>query len=357
MFGEAIESRASSVRPLLQGDRIGNREVRGFAWIAPIDERRSNHQDDRLLLDGDELLPLPPDRYVPQSSEFAVADAPIPPEDLVPGRTRKAATIAPSIPVEVEAVLDRTGAAWRPVMRPLLAAIHSTGHRAWLSGGAVRDALSGAPAAEVKDVDMSGTVPPGRFSDISYQALRATGMPEARITICPQDLVCSIMVGPATTVVEYRGLSLGGFRYPAVGSRLVEDAWHRDFSFNSLLYDVLEHEVFDPLGYGLEDLRGGVRRFVPLKLTGEPRQMAAVVVRAMKFALRWENDTQLDLEPLRRRLEDLTVDFWQGLAQDDWESLRSEHASVNASLDRQRRFASELPEAAQFLIASLIGGT
>jgi poly(A) polymerase len=357
MSYKATQSRASSVRPLLVGDEVHGRPIRGFAWKAPDPGRRSDHTDDRLLLDGDESLPAPPDRRVPQSSEGAAAIAPMPPSDLSrPGQVIGAADLDPVLSGRIDALLDLHSAGWQPLIRPLVAAVHATGHRLWLAGGAVRDAVCNLPPEQTNDLDMSGTVQAGRFVDITYQVLRATGKTEYPIFVCPDDLVCSVKLTDDRTIIEYRGLSVGGFQFPAVGSSLAEDARHRDFSFNSLVYDVMDHEIFDPSGHGLPDLLGDVRRFHPLKETDDPVQLAFVVLRAMKFALRWSGAADLDFEPLHRWLASLPGDLWASLGADDWAYLRQERANIDATAMRQRDFAAGLPEPGRQLLLTLLGG-
>jgi hypothetical protein len=353
----AAQSNASSVRPLLEGDEIHGRLIRGFAWKAPVPGQRSGHQDDKLLLDGDERLPVPPDRSVPQSSDDAVATAPVPPADLPPDQVRQAADVDPALAGRVDALLDLSTAEWEPVIRPLLAAVHATGHRLWLTGGAVRDAASNVPLAEINDLDMTGTAPPGRFVDITYQALRAVGKTEHRLSVSPGSLVCAVAVARNKRIIEYRGLSIGGFPYPAVGSRLAEDARHRDFSFNALVYDALDHAVFDPTGTGLRDLIGGVRRFRPIKETDRPLELALVVLRAMKFALRWSGTADRDLGPFYRWVETLPAELWRSLSGDDWSRLRRERRKLDFPDDQQREFAAALPQAGRKLLWSLIGGS
>lgn len=357
MSNRETDPRASSVRPLLEGDMVDDRRVNGFAWRAPAPGQRSNHHDDRLLLDGDELLDAPPDRRVPQSAEAAVPIAPMPPADLPPERAISSGFVDATVANRVAGLINLPGAVWQPFIRPLLAAVHASGHKAWLAGGAVRDVLSGVPAEKVNDLDMSGTVPTGRFVDMAYQALRATGRSEYPVRVSPSNLICYVSVpGLNTRLIEYRGLSRSGFPYPVVGSRLAEDARHRDFAFNSLLYDVLDETVLDPSGHGTGDLLNGVRRFRPLTGTTDPFELAEVVVRAMKFALRWADEARLDLEPLHRWLASMPDDLWASLTEMNRESLRKARAKIPAPPDAQRRFAATLPEPGRSLLESLIGG-
>jgi tRNA nucleotidyltransferase/poly(A) polymerase len=309
-----------------------------------------------LLFDGDERLRTPPDRSVPQSADGAVPTAPVPPADLPADRVHRAADVDPALAGRVAALLDLPTAEWQPVIRPLLAAVHATGHRLWLAGGAVRDSVTNVPLGEINDLDMAGTAPPGRFVDMTYQALRASGKTEHRLSVSPDTLVCAVTVAGSKRIIEYRGLSIGGFPFPAVGSRLAEDARHRDFTFNALIYDALDHALFDPTGMGLRDVLGEVRRFRPIKQTEDPFELAMVVLRAMKFALRWVGTVDRDLGPFFRWLETLPADLWRSLTRDEWSKLRRERRKLKYPAEQQLEFAATLPEPGRDLLVSLIGG-
>jgi poly(A) polymerase len=352
----AIQSGGSSVRPLLEGDEILGRMVRGFAWKAPAPGQPTGHHDDQLLLDGDDRSSAPPDRPVPQTADGARTTASIPPADLPAGRVTPAADIDAGLVIRVNDLLNLPGRGWQPVIRPLLAAVHAGGHRLWLAGGAVRDSVAGVPAEKVNDLDMTGTAPPGRFVDMAYQALRAAGKSEYRLSISPKSLVCAVAVTRQERIIEYRGLSAGGFAFPAVGSRLAEDARHRDFSFNALVYDALDHELFDPTGCGLSDLTGIPRRFRPIRNTDRPLDTAEIVLRAMKFALRWKTTVDVDLELFRRWVAELPADLPDRLTPDDWAVLRGLIRKLEEPEDRKRAFASCLPPVGRGLILTLLGG-
>lgn len=361
-YGDMARRRYSPVRPLLVGDILDGEEVAGFAWRPGDGDGPSTHLDDKLLIDGDQALTDPPDRGVPQTSEGAVECAPMPPDDLrdLDGkRVRPAASVDPTIPLRVNALLDLPAAQWQPVARTLFASVHAAGHRVWLAGGIVRDVVLGVDERGVNDLDLSGTVAPGRFSDIAYQSLRASRMSEFRTTVTPGSLVCAITPpGPGKDrLIEYRGLAVGGFRFPAVGSTLVEDVRHRDFRFNALFYDVLEHELFDPTGGGVDDLLGGRRRFLPLKETEDPCALGEVVIRAMKFALRWAGTVDLELDELNGWLSRLGPDLHRRLLRPQWARLEAIYAKcVDADTADQREFAAKLVQPGRELLEKLIGG-
>jgi hypothetical protein len=188
-------------------------------------------------------------------------------------------------------------------------------------------------------------------------------MSEFRTTISPSSLVCSVF-RPKSMIwlVEYRGLSKGGFRFPVVGSRLAEDAQYRDFTFNALMYDVLDHVVIDASGTGLVDLRGEKRRFRPQNVSDDPFTRAEVILRATKFVLRWcvgesLDLTSVDLDPLKTWIARLPSALCRMLTPAQWNGLTSKYQrTIQASLEHQREFAATLPEPGRELIETLIGG-
>lgn len=349
---------ASPLRPLVVGDLVEGQPIAGFAWVAPPEDDRylSTHVDDRLLFDGDEELDAPPDRPVPQTAEYAVPAGVVPPEE--PELVRAADTIDGLLPLRFDALLDLPDAPWRPVIRPLVAAVYATGHRLWLAGGAVRDVLAGRPLHEVNDLDLAGTVPPGRFSDIARQVLRVAQMSECRTQVSADSLVCSIKSRRANVrLLEYRGLTRAGFRFPAVGSALGEDARNRDFSFNALMYDIVDRLVYDGSGRGVEDLLGGSVRFRPLRVTDDPFVQAEVVLRGMKFAYRWRNGTALDLAGYREWIAELPDAFWCGFTRTQRASLASLRQQYIPDLAWAAEFATTLPRPGNDFVTSLVGGT
>ncbi|NUT95021.1 MAG: hypothetical protein HOY78_23660 [Saccharothrix sp.] len=358
-IGDMPRSRFSPVRPLLAGDLLNGAEVAGFAWSPPHNSEVSTHLDDKLLLAGDEGLGSPPERPVPLTAEGAEPCAPMPPDDLDGRLRRPAASIDPTIPHRVDALLDLPGAPWQPVARVLFASVLANGHRLWLAGGVVRDVVSGVGERQINDLDLSGTVPAGRFSDILYQSMRATRMTEFRPTVTPGTLVCAVTSpGSRTRLIEYRGLSARGFRFPAVGSSLVEDVRTRDFSFNALFYDIVEHEIFDPDGSGIEALTAtsDKRKFKALKESDNPVDQAEVIIRALKFAMRWEH-LDPDVTELNQWLATIDPDLCHKITAKQWRKLgESYRKSVTGDKDGHFAFAALLDAPGRQLLETVIGG-
>jgi hypothetical protein len=266
--------------------------------------------------------------------------------------------VLPALSIKFDALLDLADAPWRPLVRPLLAAVYGGGHRLWLAGGAVRDVVVGRELHEVNDLDLSGTVPPGRFSDIVRQVLRAIGMSECETTVTPDSLVCSVRSRRTNArLLEYRALNRGGFRFPAVGSGLAEDAQHRDFAFNALFYDPMEHKIYDAGGSGLDDLRDGRRRFTTLKSTHDPVAQAEVILRGVKFAYRWRDEPDLCLSGYRNWVAALPPDLRERLTRKQRKALARrcrEHVKDDEWIVT---FAhDQLPEPGRALLLELIGG-
>ncbi|MDB6176809.1 CCA tRNA nucleotidyltransferase [Paracoccus sp. Z330] len=141
----------------------------------------------------------------------------------------------------------------------VFSAIEAGGHRAYLVGGAVRNALLGQA---VDDMDIATDARPDRVTELA----RAAGL-----KVVPT----GIDHGTVTVVAKHRGFEVTTFRRDvetdgrhavvAFSDDLAEDARRRDFTMNALYADQ-SGTVIDTVG-GLRDLRAGHLRFV-----GQPRQ-------------------------------------------------------------------------------------
>lgn len=152
--------------------------------------------------------------------------------------------------------MTRIGGSWltSPPTRAVLAALSGGGAQALLVGGCVRNALLGAPVA---DIDIATDAIPERVIEIAGQnGIRAvpTGIEHGTVTL--------VQGGIAHEVTTFRrDIETDGRRATVVYSTRVEDdAARRDFTMNAL-YATPEGLVIDPLG-GLPDLRAGRVRFI-----------------------------------------------------------------------------------------------
>lgn len=144
-----------------------------------------------------------------------------------------------------------------PSLQRVLGCLTTGGHRAYLVGGCVRNALMGLPVA---DIDIATDARPDRVVTLADDArlkVVPTGIDHGTVTI--------IAGGAPHEVTTFRrDVETDGRRaVVAYSDRLEEDAARRDFTMNALYADA-SGRVVDPLG-GLSDLRARRVRFV-----GEP---------------------------------------------------------------------------------------
>lgn len=143
-----------------------------------------------------------------------------------------------------------------PALVAVLDAIEAGGRRAYLVGGAVRNALLDQP---VEDIDIATDARP----DELVRLAEAAGL---------RPVPTGIEHGTITIVACKRGFEVTTFRHDlatdgrravvAFSDDLAEDAKRRDFTMNAIYADRLG-DLVDPMG-GLSDLRAGRLRFVGL---------------------------------------------------------------------------------------------
>lgn len=139
------------------------------------------------------------------------------------------------------------------VQRVLLM-LSDAGHQALLVGGCVRNALLGAPIA---DVDVSTDALPEQVMSLA----RAAGLKPVPTGI-DHGTVTVVADGVAHEVTTFRrDVETDGRRaVVAFSTRIEDDAARRDFTMNALYADATGR-IVDPLG-GLDDLRARRVRFV-----------------------------------------------------------------------------------------------
>ena len=146
-----------------------------------------------------------------------------------------------------------------PTLIAVLDAIEARGKRAYLVGGAVRNALLGQP---VDDIDIATDALPDQVTQLAADA----GL---------KPVPTGIAHGTVTVVANGRGFEVTTFRRDietdgrhaivTFSDNLAEDAHRRDFTMNALYADRDGH-IVDPVG-GLPDLSAKTLRFV-----GQPEQ-------------------------------------------------------------------------------------
>lgn len=158
-----------------------------------------------------------------------------------------------------------------PALQSVFDAIEAGGHRAWLVGGAVRNALLGET---VGDLDMATDAPPDVVTHLALVAgLRPvpTGIDHGTVTVVTDGR------GFEVTTLRHDVETDGRHAVVAFSDDLDQDARRRDFTMNALYAD-RHGTVIDPVG-GLEDLRARRLRFV-----GDPAQrIAEDYLRILRF--------------------------------------------------------------------------
>jgi len=125
------------------------------------------------------------------------------------------------------------------VVSRLKTAAQQTGGTCYIVGGAVRDIIS---LKKIKDVDTVVTVDPSKFAS----ALASTTEGATAEEVHAPFPLWSVDIGDvAVDVVGLRG------------SSLQEDIQHRNFTINTIYYDVVKDRFEDPTGKGFTDLYNG----------------------------------------------------------------------------------------------------
>ena len=270
--------------PTWTGDYVCGQRIAGFALT------RDPGPVDQVLVDGEEDLASPPYRPLPVPGDQAAAierTGPSPINDLAAdGLLQEAAQV-------VGEGLDRQLSAMGEngdFIRKLLDEIAAQGHLAWLVGGAVRDLMAAGTSACPADLDFTGTIGPGELYDALRRWRRAQGAADCRPFISRQ-LVWAVAPprgGRPDAFVEYKPLSQPGFRFPAWGGSLARDASTRDLTINAIYYDHRNRVIADPTGRGIQDLLATPHRIAVTPYRGDdPIEQACVILRCLKFLLRW----------------------------------------------------------------------
>lgn len=313
---------AVSAGPILTGDTVEGRRVTGFTCTALA---APTSADDQLLLAGDELAGRPPRRSTdPMDQPSLVRTGQRPDQQIARDRTHHPDDLMPGLADRLQALLHGPRA---PHFAPdLVERLAASGHHIWVSGGAPRDLLAGAAPHEVNDLDLTGTAPAGAFTETTRHVLDSEGTgAEHPQRFSPDTLVCTVLDPVARTggpSLDYRGLGLGDTAFPATGTDLLQDSRQRDLTVNTLLYDPLRNLVVDPLGQALDDLEDarGRRRLVPANTSADPLVRAEVLLRGLKFRLRWSTE-EVDDEPLRAWARALPSDLLSSLDEGAWDRL------------------------------------
>ncbi|MBF9016107.1 MULTISPECIES: CCA tRNA nucleotidyltransferase [unclassified Oceanispirochaeta] len=152
--------------------------------------------------------------------------------------------------------------------------IKEAGFRSYLVGGAVRDQLLGLPA---KDYDLCTDALPEDIIKM-FRKVIPTGIKHGTVTVLMNKNPYEI------TTFRIDGKYSDGRRPDQISftDDLTEDLKRRDFTINSIAYDVLDHSMHDP-NNGASDLKKGIIRAI-----GVPeerfREDGLRSIRACRFA-------------------------------------------------------------------------
>jgi len=131
--------------------------------------------------------------------------------------------------------------------------LHKAGYESYLIGGAVRDQLLGKPA---KDFDLTTDAKPEDVMKL-FKRVIPTGIEHGTVTVMMGKLPVEI------TTYRLDGAYSDGRRPDKVAytPNIVEDLKRRDFTINSIAYNIIKGDLLDPNG-GLEDLNLGLIRAI-----------------------------------------------------------------------------------------------
>jgi tRNA nucleotidyltransferase (CCA-adding enzyme) len=175
----------------------------------------------------------------------------------------------------------------------ILRALDDAGHRSWLVGGAVRDALL-RRARRPSDVDVATPARPEQVLRL-FPRVVPTGIEHGTVTVLSEGMAIEV------TTFRGEGAYLDARRPSSVRflDEIEEDLSRRDFTVNALAWDPLRREFRDPFG-GLDDVRARLLRAV-----GDPAARFAEdglrPLRAARFAaqlgFRLDRATEAAIDP------------------------------------------------------------
>jgi poly(A) polymerase len=292
--------------PVAVGDHISGNEVTGFC---------AGPDGDYILIQGEENLTASPHRALPCEGDPPELErtGPCPVARLSADCLRPAPDV---LRTAIDDVLN-TRVDGRFV-RVLFDEIGARRHHAWLVGGSVRDPLSAGLARPVKDFDATGTIGPGCLNDM-MRLRRLAGVGDYTPWFSERSNVWSVTPPGqgSPRLIEYKPLSRLGFRFPVWGGGMDEDVTTRDLTFNALYYDRRHGVLVDPCGDGLAHLE---TRVMATPYEGnDPLQMAGIIVRSLKFRLRYPD---LDIDPMKTWIRDqVPDDLVECMNAADWKDL------------------------------------
>lgn len=275
--------------PVVSGDLWDGEEIIGFAFTAN-GTGMVNDVVDVLLLAGDRIAAKLPARTVPLDSgdPKVVTNGELPPRRLA---TNEVIATTGSYAYIAQEFREWPGShpEMARVATGLCRAFDRLGHVIWLTGGAARDVVAGWGVNSINDLDITGTVPVGAFIRGATDWLMAAGLGDRRVQVNSGSMVCSTSKVGGARLFEYKPLVLSGCNFLACDGDLKMDSETRDLTFNCLFYDPVRELLLDPTRQGFDDIRQGPIKFVVVSKSTEPDVQAGLILRVLKFMVRYEN--------------------------------------------------------------------
>jgi tRNA nucleotidyltransferase (CCA-adding enzyme) len=222
--------------------------------------------------------------------------------------------------------------------RQVCETLQKFGHKAWLAGGCVRDALLKVPAA---DYDVATSATPDEIEKLFPKTV-AVGKAFGVIIVVEGQL--QIEVATFRQDGEYKD----GRRPERITlSTPEEDARRRDFTINALFYDFQSGQVIDFVG-GLEDLKAGLLRAV-----GDPHRRFSEdhlrLLRAVRFVSQLGMKLEEKTEAALTQDVNLITDVSGERLFDEWSKLlRGKRSAEALRIVFEKKFLSALWPQFQF---------
>lgn len=347
--------RSGEAPAVMVDDKIDGRVVIGFVYNAPPGAVTPEPSYDQVLLDGDAGLPVRP---LPEHTDRVERCGLLPPRRC-PEMIHDAALAAAGLPDRISRLTVEAPDPAGTFFARLFERVWRLGHLIWAAGGSVRDLIADGEQAKVKDLDFSGTAPPGLMASLVREVLIGMRCP-ARIKVSPRRVCSALLHGQTEPLLEYKALDLRGFPFPASGGDLRHDARTRDLTVNSVHYDPRHRLILDPTLRGLSDLGDGSVRVLCVPYAHDvPTEQATVLLRLVKFVARWRAlEVDVRVEQARGWAAALPDDLFAKVPADGWETLRKADRAYRKEQSGPARAAAaeEIGPMAVRLLAELDAG-
>ena len=214
----------------------------------------------------------------------------------------------------------------------VLYGLKRAGYEAYLVGGAVRDLMLGI---EPKDFDIVTNAEPDQIKKVFKQRCRLIGrrFRLAHVHFGRDIIEVATFRGEGENQSKRMTDDSGRLLRDNVYGTMDEDVWRRDFTINSLYYDIRDFSVVDYVE-GVDDLEDGLIRLIgdpETRYREDPVRMIRAVRFAAKLGFKIESETEkpiFELAPLlldvshARMFEEVLKLFHSGVAIQVFEKLR-----------------------------------